>query len=117
MLFNFRTFLRSWTPGKPQECHCRTWYKENTGHLFSHVRQILPVVCSSSLSLSFSLSLSLSSGQVSYPSQEGCVCVSLSLSRSLSLSLSSGQVSYPSQEGCVCVHPDSKLRVFGVSSR
>ena len=49
----------------------------------THVRQILPVVCSSSLSLS----------------------------------LSSGQVSYPSQEGCVCVHPDSKLRVFGVSSR
>ena len=58
-----------------------------------------------------SLSLSLSSGQVSYPSQEGCV------SLSLSLCLSSGQVSYPSQEGCVCVHPDSKLRVFGVSSR
>ena len=64
------------------------WYKENTGHLFSHVRQILPVECSSSLSLSLPLSLSLSSGQVSYPSQEGCVCV----------------------------HPDSKLRVSGVSS-
>ena len=67
VLLNFRTFLRSWTPGKPQECDCKTWYKENTGHLFSHVRQILPVECSSSLSLS--------SGQVSQPSQEGCVCV------------------------------------------
>ena len=41
-VFNFRTFLRSWTPGKPQECDCRMWHKENTGHLFSHVRQILP---------------------------------------------------------------------------
>ena len=25
-----------------QECDCRMWHKENTGHLFSHVRQILP---------------------------------------------------------------------------
>ena len=63
------------------------WYKENTGHLFAHVRQILPVEC------------------YVHP-----------LSLCLSLSLSSGQVSYPSQEGCVCVHPDSKLRVSGVSS-
>ena len=41
-VFNFRTFLRSWTPGKPQECDCRMWYKENTRQSFSHVRQILP---------------------------------------------------------------------------
>ena len=39
---NFRTFLRSWTPGQPQECDCKLWHKDNTGHLFSHVRQILP---------------------------------------------------------------------------
>eukprot|EP00439_Symbiodinium_sp_Y106_P067317 s4835_g11.t1 len=41
-VFNFRTFLRSWTPGQPQECDCQLWHKNNTGHLFSHVRQILP---------------------------------------------------------------------------
>ena len=41
-VFNFRTFLRSWTPGQPQECDCKLWHKDNTGHLFSHVRQILP---------------------------------------------------------------------------
>ena len=41
-VFNFRTFLRSWTPGQPQECDCRMWHKENTGRLFSHVCQILP---------------------------------------------------------------------------
>ena len=61
------------------------------------------------------LSLSLSSGQVSYPSQEGCVCVCVSLSLSLSL-FRTGFI--PLSGGvCVCVHPDSKLRVFGVSSR
>ena len=41
-VFNFRTFLRSWTPGQPQECACQLWQQNNTGHLFSHVRQILP---------------------------------------------------------------------------
>ena len=82
MLFNFRTFFRtflgSWTPGKPQECDCRTWHKENTGHLFSHVRQILPVECSFSLSLSLTLSLSLSlclQDRFHTPSGGVCVCV------------------------------------------
>ena len=42
-VFNFRTFLRSWVPGKPQECACRSWCSSETGHLFAHVRQILPV--------------------------------------------------------------------------
>ena len=69
------------------------------------------VFISLSLSLSFSLSLSLFRTGFIPLSGGVCVCVSLSLS------LFSGQVSYPSQEGCVCVHPDSKLRVFGVSSR
>ena len=41
-VFNFRSFLRSWVPGQPQECACRTWCSSETGHLFAHVRQILP---------------------------------------------------------------------------
>ena len=41
-VFNFRTFLRSWTPGQPQDCNCKTWHKGDIEHLFSHVRQILP---------------------------------------------------------------------------
>ena len=41
-VFNFRTFLKSWVPGKPQECACRTWCSSETEHLFARVRQILP---------------------------------------------------------------------------
>ena len=41
-VFNFRTFPRSWVPGKPQECVCRTWCSSDTGHWFAHVGQILP---------------------------------------------------------------------------
>ena len=51
-VFNFRTFLRSWTPGQPQECDCQLWHKNNTGHLFSHVRQILPCSPLAALNLS-----------------------------------------------------------------
>ena len=46
-VFNFRTFLRSWVPGKPQECAYRT----ETGHLFAHVRQILPASSLADLNL------------------------------------------------------------------
>ena len=41
-VFNFRPFLRSWVPGNPQACASRTWCSSETGHLFAHVRQILP---------------------------------------------------------------------------
>ena len=41
-VFNFRTFLRSGVPGKPQECACRNWCSADAEHLFAHVRQILP---------------------------------------------------------------------------
>ena len=41
-VFNFRTFLKSWVPGKPQECARRTWCSSETEHLFARVRQILP---------------------------------------------------------------------------
>ena len=68
VLFNCRTFLRSWTLGEPQECDCRMWYKENTGHLFSHVRQILPVEC-------YVHSLSLSLFRTGFIPLSGGVCV------------------------------------------
>ena len=51
-VFNFRTFLRSWVPGKPQECACRNWCSAESGHLFAHVRQILPNSSLADLNLS-----------------------------------------------------------------
>ena len=42
-VFNFRTFLRSWVPGKPEECACRSWFFSEIGYLFAHVRQVLPI--------------------------------------------------------------------------
>ena len=51
-VFNFRrTVLRSWVPGKPQECACRTWCSSETGHLFARVRQILPTSSLADLNL------------------------------------------------------------------
>ena len=41
--FNFRSFLRLWTPGKPHECTCQKWCHTPSTHLFAPVRQILPV--------------------------------------------------------------------------
>ena len=40
--FNFRIFLKLWTPSQPQECAFQLWHKNNTGHLFSYMCQILP---------------------------------------------------------------------------
>ena len=50
-VFNFRTFLRSWVPGKPQEGARKTWCSSKTGHLFAHVRQILPTSLLADLNL------------------------------------------------------------------
>ena len=41
--FNFRSFLRLWTPAKPHECTCRKWCKTTSTHLFAPVPQILPL--------------------------------------------------------------------------
>ena len=42
-VFNFRTFLRSWVPGKPQECACRTWCSSATGHCLHMFGRFLPL--------------------------------------------------------------------------
>ena len=57
-VFNFRSFLRSWVPGQPQECACRTWCSSETGHLFAHVRQILPTSPLADLNLNDTIFLS-----------------------------------------------------------
>ena len=62
-VFNFRKFLKTWTPNKAPKCRCERWTQipeaiVSTGHVMCHVRHIMPECRLASANLSDTMYLS-----------------------------------------------------------